>query len=60
VSEIPQDPATPTTIQISRGQRRELTAIAAELTAAKGRPVGTKEAFSDLIEFWKERHRDAQ
>lgn len=58
--EVPQDPATPTTIQITRGQRAELAAVAARLTAAKGRHVSTKEAFDDLINFWKEGHRDDQ
>lgn len=60
MSEIPQDPATPTTIQITRGQRHELATIAAELTAAKGRHVSTKEAFDELINFWKEYHRNGQ
>lgn len=56
--EAPEDPSAPTTIQLSKGQRHELALIAAELTAAKGRPVGTKEALGDVISFWKEHHRN--
>lgn len=46
-----------TTIQVSRGQRAEISDIQAELVLERGRHVTTKETLSELINFWKEHHR---
>jgi hypothetical protein len=53
-----RDPAEEiTTIQISRQQRAEIARIRAELSAARGYAVSTKETIAALIEAWKEQHQ---
>lgn len=57
MTETPADPAAPTTLQITRGQRAEIADIQAELTADAGRHVSTKEVIDRLVSFWKEYHQ---
>ena len=46
-----------TTIEISKAQRAEIARIKAELSAARGYTVSTKETVSALLESWKEHHQ---
>lgn len=50
------DPAAPTTIQITKGQRADLADIQAALVTERMRHVNMKETLETLINFWKEYH----